>query len=371
MKIGIDATGLRSNKTGTVTYLVEILAQWRDDKSLTHVFVIFCASNTRHHFDALGLDDRFELVMVARRKSLQMLWQQTGLPLTLWRGGFDVHWGTGFVLPLIPVCPMVVTIHDLTFELFPQVHQWIKRIYFPRMIRSAVKRANQVLAVSQSTARDLSQAIPSSQSKTMVTLLAARSVKLERGVNPKTPPPESVPYALFVGTLEPRKNLTRLIQAWGKLTAIDRKQCRLVVIGMNGWMMEELAQTAIASGSVEFVGHVSDQELHAYLAQARLFVYPSLYEGFGLPVIEAMAYGIPVLTSVVGATQEIAQGAALLVDPSSVDAIADGIKELLANESLRQELTKAGRERAGQFSWQQTADLTLQALCCAARSQST
>ncbi len=370
MKIGIDASGINSYRTGTVTYIVEILNQWNIDRSLDHVFVIFCSPNTRHHFDTLKLDNRFELEMVSRIKPIQMLWQQTGLPLALWRGHFDVLWGPGFVLPFLPVCPMVVTIHDLTFELFPGVHQFIKRIYFPRMIRYAVKHARQVLAVSQSTAQDLAKAIPISQYKTTVTLLAARSALSEQSVSSKPLLPQSAPYALFVGTLEPRKNLVRLIQAWGRLTPGDRQECRLIVIGMQGWMVGELEQIATDIDSVDFVGHVSDLELHTYLEQAHLFVYPSLYEGFGLPVIEAMAYGIPVLTSAVGATEEIAHGAAVLVDPLSVDAIAGGIRALLTNESLRQCLSGAGRERAQQFSWERTANLTLQALETAAKPKS-
>ncbi|MDP4835643.1 MAG: glycosyltransferase family 4 protein [Burkholderiales bacterium] len=371
MRIGIDASGINSYRTGTATYLVEILTQWNIDRSLEHVFVIFCSPNTRHHFDALKLDHRFELVMVSRIKLIQMFWQQTGLPLALWRGQFNVLWGPGFVLPFLPVCPMVVTIHDLTFELFPGVHQLLKRIYFPRMIRFAVKNARQVLAISQSTAQDLAKAIPASRHKTTVTLLAARSALSEQSVAAKPLLPKPAPYALFVGTLEPRKNLVRLIQAWTRLTPGDRQECRLIVIGMQGWMVGELEQIAANIDSVDFMGHVSDRELHDYLEQALFFVYPSLYEGFGLPVIEAMAYGIPVLTSALGATEEIAHGAAVLVDPLNVDAIADGIRALLTNEPLRQRLSRAGRERAQQFSWERTAKLTLKALQTAAKPKST
>lgn len=393
MKITIDATGLSPHKTGTVTYLIEILAQWNLNPALSHRFLIFCTPRTRHHFDQLGLDSRFQLVMAPRAKLAQLLWQQTLLPLYLWRHAIDVHWGPGFVLPRLGLCPMVVTIHDMTFDLFPEVHEPVKRFYFPFMIRKAVKQAKHVLAVSESTASDLEHLIPGSSGKTVVTYLAARTLAVtegacgakahQSGIVPEFDPfesqaqiqtqtlgslvnPRSTPYVLFIGTLEPRKNLDRLLQAWGRLLPEVHGECRLVVIGVKGWMVDQLPAKGIES--VEFLGHVSDQQLQVYLQGACCFVYPSLYEGFGLPVLEAMAAGVPVLTSSVGATREIAKGAALLVDPSSVDDIRNGMKRLLTEPDLRKQLSEAGLKRAREFSWARTANLTLETLCRAAKS---
>jgi glycosyltransferase involved in cell wall biosynthesis len=388
MNISIDATGLSPNKTGTVTYLVEILGQWNLDRAVGHEFVIFCTPATRHHFDEIGLDGRFHLVMAPSSKLAQMIWQQTALPLFLVHHKIAVHWGPGFVLPLWGGCPMVVTIHDMTFDLFPEVHEPIKRFYFPFMIRRAVKRAVRVLAISQATADDLDHLIPGIASKTVVTHLAARTLGLSpnpflndehssnldiawrsredpsKSNEAHEPNPsikyQTEPYALFIGTLEPRKNLERLLQAWKQLPQEIRGEHRLIVVGVKGWMVDQLQ--AEGNDSIEFVGHVSDQALQSFLSGASCFVYPSLYEGFGLPVIEAMAAGVPVLTSNVGATSEIAKDAALLVDPLSIDEIVSGLRRLLTDSDLRLQLSEAGLKRAGEFSWARTARLTLEAL---------
>lgn len=370
MKITIDATGLSRHKTGTVTYLVEILAQWNSDRTIAHDFVVFCTIQTRHHFDDLQLDKRFLLSIVPVRKLIQMMWQQTLLPLFLLRHKVDVHWGPGFVLPLLGVCPMVVTIHDMTFDLFPESHEPIKRLYFPFMIRRAVKRANKVLVDSESTANDLDRLIPGSAEKTVVAHLAARTLSVKRVSpnldvhSPSQENPTSGPYVLFIGTLEPRKNLYRLLQAWKQLSVDARFEYRLIVVGVKGWMVEQLEQQG--NDNVEFVGHVPDHHLQAYLRGASCFVYPSLYEGFGLPVIEAMAAGIPVLTSNVGATREIARDAAVLVDPMSAKGIEDGLRKLLTDPNLRQQMSEAGIKRAGEFSWEVTSKLTLDNLTEAA-----
>jgi glycosyltransferase involved in cell wall biosynthesis len=395
MKVTIDATGLSPHKTGTVTYLVEILAQWNVDTTIEHEFVVYCTLATRHHFDEIRLDGRFRLIMVSVRKFWQMLWQQTLLPVLLRRENVDVHWGPAFVLPLLGSSATVVTIHDMTFDLLPEVHEPIKRVYFPFMIRHAVKRAECILAVSQSTADDLDRLISGSATKTVVTHLAARTLGIgqKRCSSDATPSssdiaarpmkerssygaaqeeilsnrPQSKPYVLFIGTLEPRKNLDRLLQAWKQLSEDVRGEYRLIVVGVKGWMVDQLQ--AQVDGSVEFVGHVSDQTLQEYLEGAVCFVYPSLYEGFGLPVIEAMAVGVPVLTSNVGATREIAQDAALLVDPLSVNDIESGLRQMLTDSAYRQHLSEKGSLRAREFSWAKTARLTLEALVEASKSR--
>lgn len=389
MRITIDATGLSRYKTGTVTYLVEILTEWNSEPAVTHEFFIFCTARTRHHFDKLCLDRRFSLVILPTSKLYQLIWQQTGLPYYLWRNEVDVHWGAGFVLPIFGRCPAVVTIHDMTFELFPSVHEPIKRLYFPFMIRRSIDRSNRVLAISDSTANDLARLIPASTTKTTVTHLAARlhCVSQEKlpsgevfanadvgsgsagcskvgntsgGCDALVCSQADRPYALFIGSLEPRKNLERLLQAWKFVTLDMEHRYRLIVVGIKGWMVDHLLENA--DETVDFVGHVSDHELQKYLKGATCFVYPSLYEGFGLPVIEAMAAGVPVLTSNVGATLEIAGTAALLVDPLSVDSIKHGLCRLLQDPELRQRLSEAGMNRAQDFSWRKTASLTLDAL---------
>ncbi len=363
MRISLDATGLGSLKTGTAVYLCEILNAWNQDLSLDHEFVIFVNQNARTQLSSLGLDCRFQFVFAPSHRHLRVLWQQMIMPLHITRFDVDVHWGAGFVLPLLSTKPMVVTVHDLTFQLFPAVHERIKRYYFPAMIRLAVGKARTVIAISESTRCDLHRLIPLSRGKSVVTQLAARSMNpLDLARMSSEGQGYGGDYVLFVGTIEPRKNLARLIGAWKSLDADVRSSVRLIVVGATGWLVDPLVGHLKTTDAIEFRGHVDDAELAGLLQGAMAFVYPSLYEGFGLPVVEAMSLGIPVLTSNIGATREVAEGAAILVDPTSEDAIRAGLTRLISDPSLRQSLATLGRQRAASFSWARTAGQTLELL---------
>lgn len=361
MRISIDATGLGGPKTGTAVYLMEILAAWNRNRSIEHEFVIFVTSRALRHLDSLGLDGRFRFVEAPDNRHFRVLWQQTVMAWHVARLRVAVHWGTGFVLPLLSTRPMVVTIHDLTFQLFPSVHEHIKRYYFPAMIKAAVNKARSVIAISESTRDDLHRLLPRSRGKTVVTLLAARTLLpglKQEGAGDR----DGDAYLLFVGTVEPRKNLERLIAAWQSIDPPDRRGVRLVIVGATGWLVDRLLSQSSTGDAIEFKGFVGDDELARLMRRATAFVYPSLYEGFGLPVLEAMAQGIPVMTSDVGATREVAGAAALLVDPASTSSIRNGLLRLLNDEALRGELSRRGMERAASFSWERAAMETLAAI---------
>ncbi len=359
MRISIDATGLGGPKTGTSVYLSEILSVWNRDLSIDHNFVIFATSKAMSHLVDLGLDRRFSFVVAPNHRYWRVLWQQVAMTWHIHRLGIEVHWGTGFVLPLLSGRPMVLTVHDLTFQLFPKVHERIKRYYFPAMIRASVSKARAIIAVSESTRSDIHRLLPASREKTIVTLLAGRNLvppatKAVYGLDM-----DNKRYMLFVGTVEPRKNLSRLVTAWQSLDDSERGRTHLIVVGSTGWLVEELLGKLNSSDAIEFKGQVSDSQLASLMQNAMAFLYPSLYEGFGLPVVEAMALGIPVLTSNVGATREIAEGAAILVDPTSIEDIRAGITRLLNEPGLCESLAALGKERASTFSWERTASETL------------
>lgn len=364
--ISLDATALNAQRTGTVTYVIEILRCFNQDQSLGYRFVVFVTSSNRHHFDALKLDQRFTLVLAPNGKFNRLVWQQTALIWHLWRRQIDVHWGPTFVLPWYAPCPCVVTVHDMTFELFPLAHERLKRLYFPAMTRLAIARAKTVLTVSCNTAKDLARLIPASRSKTRVTRLAAAvpyPIKVPTTTpEPPTQPPIQPPFILSVGTNEPRKNLPRLVAAWQQLSDSERHGHCLLIVGATGWLVDDWRAAASQDKSVVFAGHLSDQQLVASFRAATAFAYPSLYEGFGLPVLEAMAHGVPVLTSRVSAMIEVASDAALLVDPQSVNEIRAALVSLLTDADLRARLVIAGKARAAQFSWQQTATQTILAI---------
>ena len=364
MRISIDATGLGGTKTGTAVYVSEILSVWNRDQTITHDFVVFASRKALQHLSDLDLDERFQFIYAPENRYLRVLWQQSIMAWHVQKLNVDVHWGTAFVVPLLSTRPMVVTIHDLTFLLFPSVHEWIKRYYFPAIIKAAVKKARFVLAVSNSTRKDLHRLLPASCDKTVVTLLAARGLvsDMTGAFTPEPVTREKDPYVLFVGTIEPRKNLERLIAAWRSIDPLDRGNRRLVIVGATGWLVETAPLQALLHEAIEFMGSVDDIALARLMGGAMALVYPSLYEGFGLPVLEAMSLGIPVLTSNAGATRELADGAALLVDPTSIESIREGLLQLLKDESLRTRLSQLGLERAASFSWERTATEILTAI---------
>lgn len=358
MRISIDATGLGESKTGTAVYLTEILSAWNQWMTADHEFILFATSHARRHIARLRLDERFRFVAAPDHRHLRALWQQVVMPWHIERMRVDVHWGAGFVLPLLARRPMVVTVHDLTFQLFPDMHERVKRYYFPPMIKAAVKKAEHVLAVSETTRDDLHRMLPASRAKTDVTPLAARTPRKRHSAIEGTSGRDT--YLLFVGTLEPRKNLKRLIAAWRSIDTKDRGGVRLVIVGANGWLLDDYrSKSWLQDEAIEFKGFVEDEQLFVLMRRAMAFVYPSLYEGFGLPVLEAMASGVPVLTSNVGATSEVAQDAALLVDPDSTVSIRGGLLQMLQDDLLRRDLSQRGIERAACFSWRRTAAATL------------
>jgi glycosyltransferase involved in cell wall biosynthesis len=234
------------------------------------------------------------------------------------------------------------------------------------MIRASVARARRILTISKSAAADLERLYPRAIGKTTVTLLAPR--KWRNPVSSRSvgdTKSEDLRF-LFVGTLEPRKNLKRLLEAWGSMDSQQRRNAQLIIVGATGWMIKDALERSGAIDSVHLMGSLSDEDLAEQYTKADVFVYPSLYEGFGLPVVEAMAIGLPVLTSNVGATREIAEDAALLVDPYSVDSIRAGLLRLLSDDDLRRQLSVKGTERAAEFSWDRAAAKTLKVLQAAA-----
>ena len=261
---------------------------------------------------------------------------------------------------------LVVTLHDLIPILYPQTVSRRHHLLWRLMLHRIVARADRIITVSGATADDLADLVPGAAGKTRV---------IHLGVDPAfgNAKPEDVEdirrrlrlpseYILFVGTLEPKKNVQGLLQAYARLKA-RRDVPPLVIAGQIGWMAETVFETVEQlrlGASVRFVGFVSDQHLPALIRGATLFVFPSVYEGFGLPVLEAMACGVPVVTSNRSSLPEIADGAAVLVDPFDPDSIAGGIEAILQDRDLARRLAVLGRQRAESFSWERTARETLQ-----------
>lgn len=278
-------------------------------------------------------------------------------------------WHLGeFHLPTVTATPVVATVHDLTTLTHPDHHLLINRVVHRRRLRWIGRHALRVIAVSRSTKRDLEAAIAIDPERV--------SVVYEARGHPLSPPEQALsegvdtlrrrygirrPYVLTVGTLEPRKNQERLIRAFESLPA-SAGELDLVLVGGKGWRAGSVLRAIEASPArtrIHRLGSVSEGALSTLYANALVLAYPSLYEGFGLPVLEAMARGTPVLTSNVSSLPEVAGDAALLVDPGSVDSIRSGLERLVDDPHLRERLIASGREREVTFSWKRAARETL------------
>ncbi len=255
--------------------------------------------------------------------------------------------------------------HDMTFFLCPKMHTRARRIIMPFFIRMALRHAEGVLFVSESTKRDTEHLFGAGNNLRYVTPLgvdelyfmnlpAARieDVRARLNVHP--------PYILFVGTIEPRKNLLRLIRAFEKI-AERHLDLSLVIAGGRGWNCEETLQAlerSTVNARIRRLGYISEEDKLALTMGCSLLAYPSLYEGFGLPVLEGMAVGVPVVTSNVSSLPEVAGDAAILVDPTSVDKIAAAMDSVLSDNGCNALLRQRGPKQAKNFSWGRTAELT-------------
>lgn len=272
-------------------------------------------------------------------------------------GPLDVQHATS-IIPLAssPSLPLVVTVHDLAFIRHPQYFTARGRNVFARALGHVRKRASLVLCSSRSTFEDcLANGFSEDQLRLVPLGVRLREADSQHVAHARTAYALPPTYLLFVGTLEPRKNLRRLLDAHQSLGASVPP---LVVAGAVGWGDDDLKSRLAAATNVMFIGHVDESDLPAVYAGAHALCYPSLMEGFGLPILEAMSQGTPVVTSTGTSTQEVAGGAAVLVDPLSTESIAEGIRDAL---DRRSELSQLGKERAKGASWESTASLVVRA----------
>jgi len=261
----------------------------------------------------------------------------------------------------------VVTIYDLSFLLYPESFKRFKRFYLGLFTRLSARRARRIIAISESTKRDVVRLLGVSPEKVEVIYCgtdgAFRPLPEDRvaAFRSKRGLPER--FILFVGTIEPRKNVTRLIEAFSTLRPCDFANLKLVIGGAKGWSYQDVfarVEELGLGGEVMFPGYIPVSELPLWYNAAELFVYPSLYEGFGLPPLEAMACGTPVVTANTSSLPEVVGEAGLTVDPLDIEGLAEAMRRVLGDEALRQEMRERGLQRARDFSWTKTAQETVQ-----------
>jgi glycosyltransferase involved in cell wall biosynthesis len=298
------------------------------------------------------------------------LWTHVGLAGEVRRDPPDVLFVPAHVIPWRCAVPSAVTVHDLGYLYHPQAHPLLERLYLDWSTRHSVRLARAVIADSQATRDDLIEHYHVTADKISVchpgvdeSLAPVRDPARLEAVRRKYGLPED--YILFVGTLRARKNLIRLVEAYARLIARLENPPALALVGKPGWGYREIAARIEGLGLIERVilpGYVDDDDLAALYSGARAFAFPSLYEGFGFPILEAMRCETPVVCSDAASLPELAGDAALIVPPHDVEALADGLERALTDETLRADLIEKGRAQATHFTWQACAECVLRAL---------
>jgi glycosyltransferase involved in cell wall biosynthesis len=294
---------------------------------------------------------------------VRILWEQTALPLAAARLRLDALFNPGFTAPLACPCPQVTVFHDLQHKRHAEYFRWFDRPFWNFFLFWSAHVSRLILAVSEATAADLRRHYRLPVSKVRV---APHGVGREFFAIGRCHAPE--PFLLAVSTLHPHKNLDGLLRAFAELR-LHRPDFRLVVCGLHGFAsgpLHTLRDALGLGGAVDFPGWIPRQDLLDLYARAWAFVYPSKFEGFGLPVLEALAAGVPCACSGIEPLAGIAADAALQFDPLDESAIAQALLRVVEDESLRRRLAEAGPRRAAQFSWRATAEATLEALSAAA-----
>ncbi len=359
MRIGIDYTAAVHQRAGIGRYargLVRALAQL--DRENEYLLLVAGGPKEESTFPP-NFKPRY---LPLSPHWATTLWQRLRVPLPadLFTGPLDLFHSPDYVLPPLRGGKRVLTIHDLSFLRYPEGADPRLRWYLPKAVPRSIAQADLVLADSRNTGNDLTEllGVESSSVEVLYPGVEERFHPLDEGslVPLKARYSLGFPFILTVGTLEPRKNHVGLLQAYSLLKG--RYPHRLVIAGGKGWLYEPIFQEVERLSLEErviFLGYVPEGDLPALYNLADLFVFPSFYEGFGLPSLEAMACGTPVVTSNTSSLPEVVGDGALLVSPQEVEALTDAMERALGDPSLRKELRSKGLERAKRFRWDEAA----------------
>lgn len=346
MRIGVDARNLCGPITGIARYMLDLCHAMHDRG---HELTLYAPGEVRP--EAI-LPDGVNLRETDLRGTFgKLLWRGSRLPRQLAKDRLELFWGPAHRLPhqLPHETASVVTIHDLVWKQAPETMRWSRRFADQFLMPRAVRQADIVCVNSLSTGRDVAAQFPEAEAKTR---LVYPSVPVpEPGLVEK--PEGDSDYVLFVGTGEPRKNLSRLIEAFAGLPVDLRTRTKLIVVGAPGWKSETARSLAARAGvhdRVDVLGYVESGQLADLYANARCLAMPSLYEGFGLPILEANLRSVPVVTSNISSMPEVAGDAGIIVDPLDVEALTDALEVMLSDDTSHLKFAKLAKKNASRFS---------------------
>src|SRR5436853_4343914 len=367
MRVGLDGYPLAEPRTGVGHYTLELARALALIAPSDQFELVSPAPLDPNALEEINHANLSNLRAVHLRTSrIRGHWWAAGLPLYVSKARFDLFHGTNFEVPFWNR-RTVVTIHDLSALLHRDKHRDALARRARLRLPIVAKLARRIVTPTESVKREVCEHLRVKANKVIAIASAARQsfrrVPSEQTLETRRRLGIEDDFLLFVGTLEPRKNLLTLLKAFDQIVRQISLRPQLVIAGGEGWLMDETFSFIKHSGIGDrllFTGYLDDDELRALYSTCRIFVYPSLYEGFGLPPLEAMACGAPVIAGRVAALQEVLGSAARLVDPLNVEALAGSIVELIENDEERRRLASNGPQHAAKFSWAETAQRTLQ-----------
>jgi glycosyltransferase involved in cell wall biosynthesis len=369
MRIGLDGFPLLTSLTGVGHYTFE-LARALALLAPTDQFELVAPGpfpNSIVEDIRLNCPANLRAVSAEAKSIRRRRWWAVGLPLYLRKASLDLFHGTNYEVPLWSKRRSVLTIHDLSILLHADTHRADLARRARRRLPVMTRSASMIITPTESVKREVSERLKVDPEKIVVTHEAPRrgfqrmpfadiaEAKRRLGIEDE--------FLLFVGTIEPRKNLLTLMRAFDQILRQTSRRPQLVVAGAEGWLMDQLfafIKESSIGDRLLLTGYLDDKDLRALYSSCRAFVYPSIYEGFGLPPLEAMACGAPVIAGNIATFQETLGSAAELVEPNDVEALARSIVEILGDEDRRRDLSRRGLEQAAKFSWERTAELTLE-----------
>lgn len=366
MRIGIDATAVPPKPMGAGLYIIYLIKELAE-MDTPYQFVVFAQEYLR---PLLPREDRGNIQyrwIHNMHPAVRLLWEQTRFPALVKQETLDLLHSPHYTMPLSKPTRQVVTFHDMIFFLYPEVHTFAKRIFFPWIMHRSARKADLIITDSDSTRRDAAKILGISAEKMVTVHLGYRDIfkpiddeaKLRSAREQFGLPAR---FILYVGAIEPRKNVPLLLRAFKRLVD-EGYPHHLVIPGKMGWLVgdvPELIERLGISEKVRLLGYVPYEELPSIYNLADLFVYPSLYEGFGLPPLEAMACGTPVITTNISSMPEVVEDGGILVPPNDDNALFEAMVRILTDDRLRQDLRQRGFKRAAQLTWRHTAEKTIE-----------
>lgn len=361
MNIIIDGRFVTKNMAGSGYYSYNLIRSLLS-KGLNENFYIFILKNSIDLFYPL-INKKTKFLTSSiffSNHPWEEIWENFYLPIKLKTIKYDIFHIPHYNVPLLWQDKFIITIHDLIPFIYPETYPLKFRMYVQFRIKKAIKKASKIIAISETTKNDLIQILKVHEDKIAVIYPGCNILNI-KNETPKQYEKYDIKcrYILSVGTIEPRKNHIRLIKAFELLKKEYKEEIKLVIVGQKGWLYQNIMKEIETNKDIIYLGYLTKEELLIFYQKASVFIYPSLYEGFGLPLLEAMKCGVPIISSHLDVIKEVVDDAAILINPEKIEEIKEAMYKILTCQNIKDKLVAKGLERVKKFSWKKTAQETL------------